>query len=165
MSEETMQCSSCRTAIPGDSDFCPLCGTLAQTEGVVCVTHQDHEALGVCVICSEPYCSDCLMKIKGQYLCARHSMVEVIREWARAYETTDTTDAQMIQGALEQNGFRVVTQNTSSVAYVGAQLGETGFQRSVSKRPVKIFVPADRFDEAVAFLTEWQKGTPVDDGV
>lgn len=37
-----------------------------------CISHNEKEAMGVCVQCGKPFCEECLILEEGKYLCIEH---------------------------------------------------------------------------------------------
>ena len=47
-------------------------GMIEEIEAALnCAKHKNRVAQQKCEICSRPYCSECLVKVKGQYLCPK----------------------------------------------------------------------------------------------
>ena len=95
-------CSYCKNEITDDSDYCPRCGSLF-SENIKCEIHNDVDADGVCLICSEPYCSDCGGYVNKVFLCNEHSLYEIYEGFARIFGSSDTLQCEYFKSCLEQN--------------------------------------------------------------
>lgn len=100
---ELKKCPNCGTETNSDDDFCPDCGYLF-IDGVTCANHADRLALGVCVICAEAYCDDCLSNEDGIYLCSEHKDMELIEGFAKVKGGTDALEIEYFKNALKQEG-------------------------------------------------------------
>ena len=40
-----------------------------------CKNHPEKEAVGICVYCGAPFCSDCLVDVNGKKYCKEHNAV------------------------------------------------------------------------------------------
>ena len=100
MSEQAY-CDNCELEVDEDSDFCPRCGTLF-VEGVKCTNHPSRDADYVCVICSEPFCKECVTTVSGIFLCSQHDSYEIYEGMARVFGSSDVAQVNYIKGCLEQ---------------------------------------------------------------
>ncbi len=85
------------------STHCVECGALFD-HGTFCSWHHSNEALGFCVVCSQPYCQRCGGWIAGKFLCTRHARCEIIENMANVYEDLDYLRAESVSNYLEQAG-------------------------------------------------------------
>lgn len=98
-------CDRCGTPVHETAAHCHECGALFD-QHLSCSCHHSREALGVCIICSQPWCTLCGGWIDERFLCARHAGYEIIENLARVYGDTDFVRLQFAQKCLEQAGLR-----------------------------------------------------------
>ncbi len=96
-------CSKCRTKAVGDAEFCPNCGN-AFADGLRCSIHKRSDAVGVCVICSLPYCTRCASLVNKRYLCHEHEGYEIYEGMARVYGVSDEAAASYVSDCLGKKG-------------------------------------------------------------
>jgi hypothetical protein len=101
---KTIKCPHCKELIEADSDFCLNCGELF-AEDTFCAEHQGKPAVGVCIICSTPFCKECGMRTDDHYLCNRHSNYEIYEGMTRVYGANDSIKVDFAKDALEKNWF------------------------------------------------------------
>jgi hypothetical protein len=154
----TIRCSACAATIAPDSEFCPRCGSLL-IGGVTCEHHPSIEAVGACVICATPFCSQCGPASGMPFLCNLHSSYEVYEGMARIYGTFDPVHAEFLRGCLEQEGFHpfVYSRKASSIHIGGPEY--TGFMSSgdsprVIVNEFKLLVPCGEVLEAETILRQ-----------
>jgi hypothetical protein len=145
-------CDECSADIGLDSDFCPYCGTLFAEDQYSCTKHPLAVATGVCVICQELYCSDCLKKVQGKFLCTDHQHIEVSEGWAVVFQTGDRIEADIIRGKLENAGIATNPRNTTSISMMADGFIDNALGRTIFKYPIKIFVPTERYVDALAVV-------------
>jgi hypothetical protein len=107
-------CKNCSTQLKDGQKFCGMCGALidASEENVFkveCETHPDHYAVGLCVICGKPVCSDCEVKNEGKILCAdpEHRMVH--QDWRVLYQPDSEFEAEALVHNLADGGIEAKT--------------------------------------------------------
>lgn len=109
-------CRYCKEELTEDSDYCPHCGYLFNEHLVItCGIHNDRAAIGVCVVCEKPLCSMCANAVSGRLLCADHSEVQIIGEWAGVFESLNQVDVELAKGLLEKEGVQCQTYTQSDV--------------------------------------------------
>jgi len=101
--EEKLICPHCKNEINNGDDFCPECGTLF-SENIKCTTHNDKNAAGACVICCQPYCSNCGIYINRIFLCDNHGEYEIYEGMARVFGSSDSLQIDYTKTCLEQEG-------------------------------------------------------------
>ena len=102
--EYNLECEFCGAAVKEDDDFCTECGSLF-VDYVKCSNHQYQNAEGVCVICCEPYCSECGLLVNDKtFLCQHHNEYEIIEGRARVYGSLDDVAVLYAKSCLEQEG-------------------------------------------------------------
>lgn len=149
-------CPVCTEEVTEDSDYCPHCGTLFSAAGnVVCDTHPDKVAEGVCVICGTVVCVECSSVTMGRFLCREHSLVELRQDWAKVFEATDITEAELVKSLLDSNGIPTQAVNFGSIGFIWDGGGDSAVSRSNISKPAKLFVPIPKFTEAVRMVEEW----------
>lgn len=125
ISSENLICSLCENEIQKDDDFCPNCGMLF-TEFVKCDKHDRKEAVGVCVICSRPYCEECGLFVEEEvFLCKVHSGYETVEGLACVFFADDYMQLDLIKVNLEEEGLHPfsfpekISSIHSAIAYTG----------------------------------------------
>lgn len=102
--ENDLECEFCGDIVKDDDDFCTECGTLF-VDYIKCKNHPGADAEGVCVICCEPYCSECGALVNDKtFLCTFHSEYEIIEGRARVYGSLDDVSVLYAKSCLEQEG-------------------------------------------------------------
>lgn len=94
-------CEKCETAVNSDDDFCYRCGLLF-IDNVACKNHEKKEATGVCIICTEPFCNDCLDSEDPACLCREHSHFEIIENMVRVFGSSDEVAVKYAENILIQ---------------------------------------------------------------
>jgi hypothetical protein len=156
MSELT--CSYCKNEINDDSDYCPRCGTLF-TGNIKCKQHEDADAEGVCVICSEPFCSECGGYVNKVFLCNEHNSYEIYEGFARIFGSSDSTQCNYVKSCLEQSLLHpIILSNKFSQMYLGSEAysmfksGEDSGAYIYNE--IKILVPCSEVLEAEKIIRE-----------
>ncbi len=151
-------CDNCGKEAPLDMDFCPRCGTLYAEDQYSCTNHPLASAKGVCIICEQLYCEECLTQRGKKYLCEAHRNVEVREDWALIFKSSDFYEAQIIRGKLESAGITTNPLNTTNPGFIADGMIESAIGRSLLRYPIKIFVPLDQFLEAEEILSDSEPG-------
>ena len=150
-------CPHCKDEVTADSDFCPHCGSLFTTsKDVVCDTHQDRSASGVCIICRKLVCPKCSSVIHGRTFCSDHKKVEVQQDWAQVFQSTEINDAELVKSVLESAQYRVLVQNFNSIGFSWDGGGDSPQSRSNLSKPAKVFVPIPEYLGAKKTVEDWQ---------
>ncbi|MEW5799259.1 MAG: zinc ribbon domain-containing protein [Bacteroidota bacterium] len=147
-------CEECGADIGLDSDFCPFCGTLFAEGQYSCTKHPIAVATGVCVICQQLYCDECLSKKNGKFLCSDHKEIEVSEGWAMIFKTGDYIEAEIIRGKLENAGIPTNPRNVGNIATLADGFIDNSLGRTIFKYPVKIFVPTERYFDALSVVLD-----------
>jgi len=154
------ECPFCGTMCSEGSDFCPHCGTLYPSAGdTACTDHSSRQAAGVCVICQQPFCVDCLKRVDGRFLCARHMNVKIEQEFALVYSSSNINDAELARAILDERGFHVVVRDFTPIGYVWDGAGDSALSRSLLRKLAKIYVPIPDYMRALVVLNEWSTGS------
>lgn len=154
---DLITCSSCGEEVYADSDYCPHCGGINNVPpGLACVNHTVREVSGVCIICRNPFCEECLIVISGRKFCEEHHQVEVAQDWAKVFESTEVHEAEFVRSLLESNAYKVLVQNFQSIGFMWYG-GESPLSREQIGRPAKVFVPIPEFLSALKTIVDWQK--------
>ncbi|MCX6136730.1 MAG: zinc ribbon domain-containing protein [Ignavibacteriales bacterium] len=148
------ECPSCGGDVESGGDYCPHCGALLTEEFVPCSKHPEAQAEGICIICKDPLCPDCINSKTGRILCGAHKKVEVSEGWAVAFESTDFYEASLVNGKLENAGITVAQRNSDGIGFIAGGFIETAIGRTILKYPVKVFVPIEQYLEAVSIVNE-----------
>ena len=158
-SPEYVDCSSCGEEITPDSEFCPHCGVLfSEAAKEKCDAHPANLAQGICIICRKLICEECGKIVHGRNFCLEHQTVEVQQDWARAFQSTDINDSELVKSLLESNGFKVLVQNFTPMGYAWDGGGDSSISRSTLNKPAKVFVPIPEYIRAEEALKEWKSG-------
>jgi hypothetical protein len=158
MQEETLVCEQCDQSIRDTDAFCPHCGGLF-VGGVKCKIHPSHNASGVCILCSLPWCSNCGETANGRFLCKKHSAYEIIEDMVRICGVNNSAMAEYFRACLEEGGFHpfIYSGNTYHRASMeGTPLAVGGNTRAPlsGRGEFKIMVPIPEVEQAEAFLEE-----------
>lgn len=148
------ECDECGADIGLDSDYCPFCGALFAEEQYSCTKHPIAIATGVCVICQQLFCDECITKKNGKYLCSDHNKIEVSEGWALAFKTGDYIEAEIIRGKLENAGIKTNPKNTTNIAMMAEGFIDNALGRTIFKYPIKIFVPTEQYFDAIEVINE-----------
>ena len=102
-------CENCSTQLQSGQKFCGICGAFIHTGvkndfTVECETHQDRPAIGVCVVCSRPVCSECMVKSAGKILCTDAEHGIVLLEWCVLYQPDSEFEAEALVRNLADSG-------------------------------------------------------------
>lgn len=161
MEENPFFCDKCGGNVKDDDDFCPHCGALF-IDGVGCFRHKKMPADGVCIICCEPYCSDCLWEVNGRYLCSEHLNYEIYEDMARVYGTSDINHAEYLKNFLASEGLHPLLYSRKTNPYSLGGIDYTLFRASGEYdghiiNEMKIMVPLQEVTRAEELLTEFEK--------
>jgi hypothetical protein len=148
------ECDKCGGEVDFDSDFCPQCGSLFAEEQYSCTNHPTGIATGVCVICHQLFCDECLTEKNGRLLCTEHAAVEVSEGWALVVKTSDYMEAEIFRGKLESAGIATNPRNTGNIATLADGFIDNALGRTIFKYPIKIYVPSNQYLEAVKIVDE-----------
>jgi hypothetical protein len=117
-----IECSNCKEKVDQLLPFCPHCGyTLEGSKSdspVECEEHHDNLAIGICVICGKPVCSECALLEDGKIFCQNDEHVEIFEDWAVVYTCEAEYEAQMVKSNLEMTGLKaMIFSQRDSVFY------------------------------------------------
>jgi hypothetical protein len=151
-------CANCSFEADDDSDYCPRCGTLF-IENVKCETHIKNEAEGVCVICGNPFCSDCGHSVNNIFLCNEHDGYEIYEGMARVFGTSDEIQIHYVNSCLEENSFHpFIYSKKSTPMQLGGNdkslinLSGSGEEKILNE--LKLLVPCSEVLEAEKLISE-----------
>ncbi|MFA6440328.1 MAG: zinc ribbon domain-containing protein [Bacteriovoracaceae bacterium] len=151
--EPMNQCDNCGGEVDLDSDFCPQCGTLYAEDQYSCTNHPTGIATGVCVICQQLFCTECLNEKHKRLYCDKHVAIESSEGWTVIFLTADIYEAEIIRTRLESGGFANHSTNTMNIGLLSDGIMDNPLGRIIFKYPIKIFVPADTYLAAQEFLS------------
>lgn len=152
-------CDNCGGEVTLDSDFCPHCGVIFTEAGkVVCDTHAQSLATGICIICRKLVCGECGAVVHHRTFCLEHKGVEVQQDWAKIFQSSDINEAELVKSVLQSAGSTVQVQNFNSIGFVWEGGGDSSLSRSALSKPAKVFVPIPEYLGAVKTLQEWNSG-------
>jgi hypothetical protein len=107
-------CKNCSVQLQASKKFCDVCGALVDTGEendfkIECETHPDRQAVGLCIICGKPVCSDCEVKSAGKILCSdpEHRILHL--EWREMHRTDSEFEAAALVCNLADGGFETKT--------------------------------------------------------
>ena len=144
-SDPLHQCDQCGGSIDLDTDYCPQCGTLYAEDQYSCTNHPTGVATGVCVVCQQLFCAECLTEKNGRFFCKDHAGIESREGWTVVFTSTDFYEAQIVRGLLEQNGITVQGTNTTNIGVMADGFMDNALGRTIFKYPIKLYVPASDF--------------------
>ena len=78
-----------------------------------CTNHPEREADGMCAYCGKPFCSECLVEIKGRMYCKKH-IENIIEEAKQQGSNTPTINITNTNDSVNAN-----TNNNVNAAGVG----------------------------------------------
>lgn len=161
MDSDNFFCDKCKGVVKEDDDFCPHCGALF-IDGIGCYRHKNMQADGVCVICGEPCCADCLWEVNGRYLCSNHLDYEIYEDLARVYGTSDVNHAEYLKNFLECEGLHPFLYSRKTNPYSLGGIDYTLFRAAGDYdghiiNEMKIMVPLQEVTRAEELLTEFEK--------
>jgi len=153
-----MTCSYCKNDVTDDSDYCPRCGSLF-AENVNCSVHNNIDAEGVCVICSEPFCDQCGSFAQKVFLCNKHKSFEIYEGMARIFGSPDTVQSEFVKSCLEQNGIHpLIFSRKSSPMHLGGSdyslFRPSGDYDGHLINEIKVLVPCTEVSDAEKIIAE-----------
>ena len=156
LSVPTLTCENCGEEYPEDAEHCPHCGALSfNAEEDWCIVHGDRVAESVCIICHAPVCSECRTLVGGRTLCPEHSDVELMQDWAMVLKTYDAMKANGAKARLEEEGIPAQIYKLGELFLFAMDGMRNGIAPlGPGTAPLKVFVPVDRYDEAVEILID-----------
>lgn len=91
-----------------------MCGTLfnrgeEKVLEIECETHPDCRAIGFCVICGKPVCSDCEVKSAGKILCSDPEHRILLQEWCVMHQPDSEYEAEALMRNLADGGIEIKT--------------------------------------------------------
>ena len=152
--QSDLTCGRCEVAVTQEDTYCKDCGALF-SDRIACSVHPAAEAEGVCVICSKPFCKQCVAETNRIFLCDPHSHYEILEGMARVYGCTDNVQAQYVTTCLEQAGYhpflysRMFNPRADVMAITGI--------RNYGNHPIaelKVLVPFSEVPAAEGTLSE-----------
>ena len=107
-------CKNCSTQIQAGQKFCRICGALIDIGEenkfyVECETHPDHHAVGLCIVCGKPVCSDCKVKSAEKYLCNDPEHAILLQEWCVMLQPDSEYEAEALTRNLADAGIKTKT--------------------------------------------------------
>lgn len=102
-------CRNCSTQLQTGQKLCSVCGALVDTseEKIVtieCETHPDYRAVGLCVVCGRPVCSECEVKSDEKILCANPEHRILLQEWSVLLRPDSEFEADALVRNLADGG-------------------------------------------------------------
>ena len=151
-------CANCSFEADDDSDYCPRCGTLF-LGNIKCENHTENEGEGVCVICSNPFCSDCAHSVKNIFLCNEHDGYEIYEGMAKVFGTSDEIQIHYVKSCLEENSFHpFIYSKKSTPMQLGGNdqslINLSGSREEKIINEIKLLVPCGEVLEAEKLISE-----------
>ena len=103
-SEDALTCDQCGGNVRPADDFCPGCGGIFK-DHMMCCTHPQAEAAGVCLVCHHPYCAACGSPIGKVFLCLKHATLEIFECGASVCRSPDLRLGQIAFQVLTERGY------------------------------------------------------------
>ncbi|KAB2925743.1 MAG: hypothetical protein F9K22_02260 [Bacteroidetes bacterium] len=145
-------CDVCGGDMGLDSDYCPRCGTLYAADQYSCTRHPLHISTGVCIVCQQLFCDECLTRKGVYHLCPDHALVEISEGWALVHTSPDYMEAEIVRGKLESHGITTNPRNTGNIATLADGFIDNALGRTIFKYPLKIFVPVEQYFDAMEVI-------------
>jgi hypothetical protein len=104
-------CKNCSTQLQVEQK---LFGGLIEISEAVdlmieCETHPNHRAVGFCIICGRPVCSECEVMSAGKILCADPEHRIVLQEWNVMSQLGSEFEADALVRNLTDDGIKTKT--------------------------------------------------------
>ena len=94
-------CDNCKEDVDENDKFCKKCGAVFESD-YKCKNHQDVMADALCLICKNPFCSECIVEVAGKFFCTEHSDYNFNENnWAVIYSTNHEWDASLHKDCIE----------------------------------------------------------------
>ncbi len=144
---EEQTCENCDGQVSSGGFFCHHCGIILEPgEGEIeCEEHPKQEAVGMCVVCGKPVCSECARKKGNTVFCKTAEHVKIHKQWSVIFSTKIVYEAEMIKANLENAGFH---------SQIFSQFDHASFASYGKFAIVKVMVPHAQADEARETLRE-----------
>ena len=151
-------CSKCEEPVRASDRFCDHCGVLLLPDTVAdrpeCAEHPDTAAIGGCIICGKPVCSECANEIEGKFFCENDSHHDLHQDYAVVYRSSAEYEAQMIRANLENSGIDVRIFDQHGHIYF-VDIGEMAL--------VNVLVRKDQIDRATEIVKAILSAAPLED--
>ena len=147
------QCDNCGGEVDLDSDYCPQCGTLYAEDQYSCTNHPTGVATGVCVVCQNLFCDECLTERNKRLYCNEHNDIEASEGWTVIFKSSDFYEAEIVRGKLQSAGMTTHSTNTTNIGVLADGFMDNTLGRIIFKYPIKVFVPADQYLTAQKILS------------
>ncbi|MCF8414230.1 MAG: hypothetical protein K9G44_12490 [Melioribacteraceae bacterium] len=120
MKGNNLVCDICDNEVAEEDEFCMKCGNLF-LENVNCSLDDGNSAIGVCVICAEPFCKKHGKRYYTTFFCDEHSHYESYQGMARVHGESDPTNMDYFKSCLEQEGLHpfIYSRKTSPISLGG----------------------------------------------
>lgn len=159
---EKLLCDFCGNESTNDSEFCSKCGNIF-IDDVQCLNHSDNNAAGVCVICHQPYCKKCGLRVNNVFLSNEHSDYEIYEGMARIFGSPDDAQINFIKSCLEKEGFHPFIYNRKATPmHLGGSdhslFRSAGDSRNSIINEIKLVVPCSEVLESKLIVDDILKG-------
>ena len=81
-------------------------------------------------------------------------MIEAVEGWTVVFSSTDFYESQIVRGKLESAGINTNALNTTNIGIMADGFMDNSLGRTIFKYPIKIFVPASQYLEALKIVNE-----------
>ena len=144
---EEQACENCDGRVSGEDFFCRHCGMILEPgeSEIKCEEHPKRDAIGVCIVCGKPVCTDCARKKGTTVFCKTAEHVKINQNWSVVFSTKVQYEADMIKTNLENAGFP---------AKVFSQIEFSSFQLYGKHAVAKVMVKRDESSLARNALRE-----------
>jgi hypothetical protein len=118
---EARFCDNCDEAIDLEAEYCIHCGIIFEKEAgeplIECETHPRLPAVGVCIVCGKPVCSECAKSKGGKVFCGDDEHVKIHEDWAVVFSAAAEYEAEMVKANLELHGIKALVFSQVDHAY------------------------------------------------
>jgi hypothetical protein len=105
-------CTHCSAKLKEEDVFCGVCGSLVVTKAehlmeLECERHPEQPAVGLCVICGMPVCSDCEVNRDDKILCPNPEHSLLLQDWCVLHQVHSEFEADAFVRNLADGGLEV----------------------------------------------------------
>jgi hypothetical protein len=143
-------CIYCGAEIEPGLLYCPECGKIFTSrifdpeDEIECEEHINSPAVGICVICGKPVCSECSIEVDGKIYCKEGNHRQYDEDWVVIYTTQYEYEAEMLKANIESAGIPCVVFSTKDHSYF----------MTVGFGIVKILVPKNQKEIALKIIED-----------
>ncbi len=106
---DDLTCENCDGSIKVNEPFCKHCGiVLESSEGEFeCEEHSKKEAVGFCIVCGKPICSECAQEKQHRLFCKKPDHAAIHHSWSMVFTTKNDYEADIAVANLENAGLKL----------------------------------------------------------